>query len=476
VKVTKESTGPTEVLLNIEMNADDQEPFIGRSYRRVASRVHIPGFRLGKAPRSIVESYIGRTSLLQEAAEFMIPETLNRVLKEEKLEAFIQPEIEMLQLEPFSFKAVVTLEPLVDLGDCRSIRLEREVVEITDAHVNEVLERLRHESARWEPVSRSAQFADLLTLDVTGTIDGENIVNDKGVDFVPREDNSLPLPGFSACLNGIFEGGEKEFTLTVPDNYPQASYAGKECHFWVKVSSIKEEKLPELDDEFAKGAGDSYESLEALQFQVKERLAEEAERAESRKFEERSLEQWVKTASVQASDSIYQRELDMMGEERERALRNQKLDMDTYLKYVGKTEQELREEMRPMAEERVARYLVLRKLANDEGIKVSSDEINAEIETLVATSGESKVEIRRALSSEDGRVSIRTSILNRKVMHLLVDIVQGADDEKIKSPLTVDSSAAVVVELEERGKSEDNVDSEISGQTGSEEGAKPHAS
>ena len=209
MKVTRESTGPTEVTLNIEMDSEDEEPFIGRSYRRVANRVQIPGFRRGKAPRSIVEGHVGRTSLLHDAAEFMIPETLDRVLKEENLQAFIEPDIELLELEPFSFKAVVTLDPVVDLGDYRSILLEREPVEVTDAQVDEVIERLRHESAPWEPVSRPGQFGDLLSLDVKGTIDGEQIVNDQGVDFIPREDNSLPFPGFSVYLEGIAEGGRR---------------------------------------------------------------------------------------------------------------------------------------------------------------------------------------------------------------------------------------------------------------------------
>ena len=476
MKVTRESTGPTEVTLNIEMDSEDEEPFIGRSYRRVANRVQIPGFRRGKAPRSIVEGHVGRTSLLHEAAEFMIPETLDRVLKEENLQAFIEPDIELLELEPFSFKAVVTLEPVVDLGDYRSIRLEGEPVEVTDAQVDEVIERLRHESAPWEPVSRPVQFGDLLSLDVKGTIDGEQIVNDQGVDFIPREDNSLPFPGFSVYLEGIAEGEEKEFTLAVPEDYPQTSYAGKECRFWVKVLSIKEKKLPELDDEFAKGAGDEYESLEALRTQVRERLTEEAEKAELRRFEERSLEQLLRTASVQASGSIYQHELDLMGKERERALRNQRLDMDTYLKYVGKTEEELREEMRPRAEERMTRYLVLRKLAQEESIGVSPEEVQVEIETMVSNSGNSKEEMRRALSTENAQDSIRTSILNRRVMQLLVEIAQGAGEEKSPSPVIADPPVAGATESGEVVPSEETVRIEVPDQAGTEEGAKPHAS
>ena len=221
VNVTRESSNPTEVTLNVLMDADDEEPFINRSYRRLVSRLQIPGFRPGKAPRSIVERHLGRAALVQEALEFMIPETLDQVLKDQDIQAFVEPELEILEVEPVSFKAVVPLEPAVDLGEFRMIRLERETVEITQAGVDDVIERLRFESGPWEPVERPVKFGDLLSLDVTGTILGEQAINDQGIDFVPQQDNQMPMPGFSIYLEGTVEGQEKEFTLTVPDDHAQ---------------------------------------------------------------------------------------------------------------------------------------------------------------------------------------------------------------------------------------------------------------
>ena len=243
--VTKESVSSTEVTLNVSMDSEDEEPFIGRSYRRVVSRIQIPGFRRGKAPRSIVESHIGRTALLQEALEFMIPETLDQVLKDEDLQAFIEPELELLETEPVSFKAVVALEPVVNLGDFRGIRLERDLVEVTEGQIDEVAEQLRYEAGPWEPVERPVKFGDLLNLDVEGFISGEQAINDEGVDFIPDLENQAPMPGFSIYLEGMTSGQEKEFTLTVPEDHRQAEYAGKECHFKVKVLSIKEKMLPD---------------------------------------------------------------------------------------------------------------------------------------------------------------------------------------------------------------------------------------
>ncbi len=424
--VTKESETPTDITLNVSMASEDEEPFIGRSYRRLASRVKIPGFRPGKAPRSIVESHLGRTALVQEALEFMIPETLNQVLSDESIQAYADPQLELLEIEPVSFKAIVPLEPLVDLGDFRSIHVDREPVEVTEEQVDEVVEQLRNESAPWDPVERPVQFGDLLNLNVDGTIEGDQAINDKGVDFIPEKENPMPMPGFSAGLVGMTAGETKELSLFVPDDHNQEEYAGKECQFKVEVLSIKEKLLPELDDEFAKGIRDGYESLEALKDFVRQRIKDDGEASADRQAQEASVQELLKTASVQASDLIYQRELDHMYEERERSLRSQRMDMDTYLGYIGKTGEEWREELRPRAEERLNTYLVLRKLAEEESIEISPEDIQSEIDTIVVNAGDSEETMRNTLSSESAHESIRSSLVNRQVMARLLEITGAA--------------------------------------------------
>ena len=425
--VTKDSVTPTEVTLTISMDAEDEEPFLNRSYRRVANRVRIPGFRPGKAPRSVIENHLGREALVHEALEFMIPESLDKVLKDEDIQAFMEPQLEVIETDPVSFKAVVPLEPIVDLGEIHSIRLEKEEVEVTDEQVDHVLEDLRFESAPWEPVERPVAFGDLVTMNVNGTIGGEQVIDDQGIDFIPQLDNTMPFPGFSVYLEGMTEGQSKEFTLSVPDDYPQTELAGKECHFAVEALSVKEKNLPELDDEFAKGVRDGFESLEALSDHVRQRLVEEAEAAENRRLEQSSLEEVKKLAKIDASELVYQRELDLMYEERERSLRNQRMDMALYLSYVGQTEEELREQMKPQAEDRLNTMLLLRKLADQENIAISAEDVDSEISNLISsTGGESEESMKQALSTDNAKETIRNSLMNRKIMARLVEIVQGA--------------------------------------------------
>ena len=428
VKVTKESSSTVEIILNVEMDAADEDPYIDRSYRRTVGRLNIPGFRKGKAPRSIVENYVGRIALIQEALDFMIPETLNQALQDEEIQAFVEPRVEVTELEPVSFTATVPLEPTVDLGGFYEVRLEKEPVEISDEEVDQVLERIRREMAPWDPVSRPVQFGDLLNLNVQGEMDGEQVVNDEAVDYIPETTNVLPFPGFAENLENLEEGQETEFTVTIPEDYPRPEYAGKDVAFKVEVLSVKEKALADLDDEFAKGVGEGFDDMEALRAHILERVTGEAESQADYAFQEQSMNSLLESATITASDLLLEREIQNMQDERERMLRNQRLDLDTYLTYVGKTEEEFQDELRPVAEDRLNRMLVVRKLAQEEGLEVEPEEIQEEIESMLANASEENVNaMRRAFNSEGTRDSIRASLLNQKVMNRLVEIVQGLE-------------------------------------------------
>jgi trigger factor len=464
LKVTKESVTSIEVTISIEMDVTDEDPFIDRSYRRSVGRLSIPGFRKGKAPRSIVESYVGRTALLNEALDYMIPETLHSVLKDEDIQAFAEPQIEITEMEPVTFKAVVPLEPTVDLGQYTDIRVEKVPVEITDEQIDDVIQRLRQESAPWEPAERPIQYGDLLTIDVIGNIEGEEVVNDQGIDYIPEEGNVLPFPGFASNLEGMKEQENKSFTITIPEDYPREQFAGKECAFELTILSIKEKTLPDLDDEFAKGIGDGYDTLEDLFSNVRDRLSQEADVEANREVESKTIEALVESASIDASEMLYEREMENMQQERERMLRNQSLDMDTYLSYIGKTSEEFQEELRPTARERLTRFLVLRKLAELESIAVSPDEIQSEVDTIIESAGDNAEQMRRNLSTEAVLNNIESSLLNQKLMTRLVEISQGivANDqtmgEVVEDPSATDTGNGEAPDLDNEELSEQSED------------------
>ena len=436
MKVTRDNASPIEVTLTVELATDDENPFIERSYRRVVSRINIPGFRRGRAPRHIVESMMGRTALLQEALEFMVPETLDKVLQDEEVSAFGEPSIEVTELEPVSFTATVPLEPTVDLGDYRGIRVETEPVEVTDEEVDGVLDRVRDEQAVWEPVERPAEYGDRLNLNVLGTMDEETVVDDEDVEYIPNEENVLPFPGFAPNLVGMSEDDESEFTVTVPDDYPREQYAGKDIQFQVSVLTVKQKSLPELDDDFAMSVGDGFDDLEALRNNIRESLTSQAESAARNELEQKSLEALCEVAVVNASPLLYERELEAMQADRERMLRQQGLDLATYLRFMGKSADEFLDEMRPNAERRLVSALVMRKLAEVEEIEISDEDVQSETDRLLGLSAgdqgqdDSNLDsLREFLGSASTRDNIRSTLHSRRVMERLTEIAQGKLDE-----------------------------------------------
>ena len=436
MKVTRDNSSPIEVTLTVELAAEDENPFVERSYRRVVSRLNIPGFRRGRAPRHIVESMMGRTALLQEALEFMVPETLDQVLTEEEVSAFGEPSIEVTELEPVSFTATVPLEPTVDLRDYRDIRVETEPVEVTDEEVDGVLNRVRDEQAVWEPVERAAEYGDRLNLDVLGIMDEETVVEDEDVEYIPNEENVLPFPGFAPNLLGLSEDDESEFTVTVPEDYPREQYAGKDIQFKVSVLSVKEKSVPELDDEFAKSVGDGFDDLEALRDSIRESLTSQAENSARNELEQKSLEALCDVAVVNASPLLYERELEAMQADRERMLRQQGLDLPTYLRFMGKSADEFLDEMRPNAERRLVSALVMRKLAEVEEIEISDEDVQSETDRLLGLSAGDEEQdatnldsLREFLGSESTRDNIRSTLHSRRVMERLTDITQGKLDD-----------------------------------------------
>ncbi len=436
MKVTRDNATPIELKLTVQLEAEDENPFIDRSYRRTVSRVNIPGFRRGKAPRHIVESMLGRATLLQEALDFMVPETLDQVLRDEEVEAFAEPQIEVIDLEPVSFTATVPLEPSVDLGDYRSIRVASESAEVTDEDVDNVLERIQQEQAVWEPVERAVEYGDRLNLNVRGNIEDELVVEDDDVEYVPEEENVLPFPGFAPNLVGLSEEDEREFVVTIPEDYPREQYAGKDVQFQVQVLSIKEKNLPDLDDDFAKSVGDGFEDLDALRENIRESLTTQAEGAARNQLEQQSLEALCEAAIVNASPILFEREVEALQAERDRMLRQQNLDLTTYLRFLGKSPDEFREELRPSAERRLTGALVMRKLAEVEEIEISDEDVQSETDRLLGLSSEGEEQgnlenLREYLGMDATRDSIRSSLHSRRIMDRLTDITQGLLDADV---------------------------------------------
>ncbi len=434
MKVTVENLPAREVVLDIEADPEEFEHARQHAYRHLVQRVKVPGFRKGKAPLAVLERVLGKATVLEEAINHLVPEVTQRAIEENKIDAAGSPQIEISSAEPVSWKATVALAPEVDLGAYQKLRIRPETVTIKKDQVDTVVEDLRFQQAPWEPVKRKGAIGDLLTVDVYAEEDGKQVADDKGVQYRVDPEQVAPVPGFADEVAGMGAGDSKEFTLSFPADHERQDLAGKAFLFRVAVSDVKSKTLPALDDEFAKGVGDGFDSLKALRDHVKAQLTESAERETREALREQALQKLIDSARVDFSPSMVEHEAEHMIQEQEDRMSRNQAGLDQYLKSIGKTREELVEEMKPSAEERIKRSLVVTELKEKEGIEVAKEEIDAETAGLVAATGEQGDQLRKVFDSDAGRRSIERTLLTRKTLDRLADIVTKDQDAPAKKP------------------------------------------
>jgi trigger factor len=423
MKVSTEPIENSQVALNIEMEPVEVDKYLEKAYTRLVRRVSVPGFRKGKAPRTVLERHIGKDALFREALEDLIPTTYKEALESQEIDAIAQPQFELIQTEPLIFKAVVPLKPAVKLGDYTQIRVESKPVEISKEDIEATIEQLRHQQAILSPVDRPVQFDDIVTIDIEGERDGESFPIRKDVVYEVIREARLPLPGFAEKLEGMSKGEEKSFVLSYPPDYEMKELAGKEHAFKVTATEIKKKKLPEVDDEFAKNLGK--EDLASLREQIASNLKARVEERARLELEQKAVDAAVELSEVEYPPVLAEREIDRLLSDEARQFTEGITGLENYLKTLNKTMDDHREELRPMANRRVVRSLVLGKIAEAEKIEVGDSEIDAEIEKMVKDADKQADEMRKFFSLPQARESIKQFLVGRKTVDRLVQIATG---------------------------------------------------
>ncbi|MFC2051366.1 trigger factor [Chloroflexota bacterium] len=427
MKVTNDKTENSQVFLTIEMEPDEVEKSLEKSYHRLVKKAKIPGFRKGKAPRAILEHHIGKESLLEDTLDSLVPQAYEKAIEEQKIQAIAQPQIEITQTDPLVFKAIVPLKPEVKLGDYQKIRVKPEPVKVSKDNVNAVVEQLRHQYATWEPVERPVEFGDLVVLDIESTIEDKPFINQKGIQYQVVRDLTFPVPGFAEQLAGMKSGEEKEFKLQFPADDSRIEMAGKEPWFKISVTEIKKEVLPELNGEFAKEVNPDFETVDSLLEHVSSELKLRAEEKTRLDFEERVIDAVVDVSEVEFPPILTEMEINRMLNQR---FQQGKQELEEYLKNFNKTEEEVQEEIRPLAIKRVARSLVLGRVVEEEKIEASEDEINTDIGKMLKGATEKKDEVEKFLNTPQARESIEQTLITKKTIQRLVDIAKAKAQKK----------------------------------------------
>ena len=410
--------------LEIEVSEEQFEKGVQKAYKKNVGRFNIPGFRKGKAPRAIIERHYGEAIFYEDAINEVCPDAYQQAVEQHDLQPVDRPELDIVQIEkgkPFIFKAMVTVKPDVTLGDYKGIQVEKKEYPVTDEDVEKELDNMRESGARMVTVEdRAAKKDDMVIIDYKGFVDGEQFEGGSA------ENQSLVLgsghfiEGFEDQLIGAKAGDSVTVKVKFPEDYQAEHLAGKDAEFQVEVREIKEKELPDLDDEFAKDVSE-LDTLEELKKDIREKLEEKAQQRAKNELENEVIKKAAELTEVDIPDVMIEKQIDTMIRDFEIQLMYQGLKLDDYLKHMGNSKDDLRNNLRKDAKEKVKTQLMLEKISEAEGITETEEELDHEIEKLAKQYKQEDEDKFKKSLGEDELNYIKESIIIRKTAELLVE-------------------------------------------------------
>jgi len=434
------------ILLKIEVPAEVFDKEVDQAYKRIAGQLVIPGFRKGKIPKTIIDSRLGKQAVHEEAIQKAIPHYYVDAVKGADIEPVDQPEIEIVQVEenkPLIFTAKVTVKPEVKLGEYKGIEVEKPSVEPAEDEVKTQIENMRNNFASLEPVEdRPVKEGDFALIDFEGFVGDEPFEGGSSKDYLLEIGSGTFIPGFEDQLVGVKKGEAKDVMVTFPEDYGSEELAGKEAKFKVAVKEIKDKKLPEFDDDFAKQVG--FDTVGELEVDVRSKIAEVKEKYADTELKNRVVDAVTEAAEVDIPEAMVEQELDDMVEDFSSDVQRQGLTLEKYLELTGMTVENLRKEWRDRAEQRVKNRLVLEAIANAENIEAAQEDVDNEIKKAAEATGRDFEEIKQIFEMKGTIGALKQRIAIGKTIDWLVDAANIKEEAK----------EATKESKETRGKSE----------------------
>ena len=418
MKVTVERIPEAQVVLDIELDDERVERSLNQAARRLSQRYRIPGFRKGKAPRQVVELALSVDAVFEEAAERMVPQALQEAMESEGLDPVAPPQVEITGRGPVTLRATVPLPPTVEIGDYRSIAVERPESEYSEELVDEQVLTMRRRYAVLEPVERPPQFDDQVTADIRAVVDDEEIVGETGADLHLREGQTLAVPGFAERLIGLEIGVEHEFEIDVDEDWNDEQVAGKTVSFRVTIHEVKREDLPDPDDDFAMEVSDEFETFADLRAQLSERLREQTDQRVKEQLRQSVLQAVIAKATLEYPPALVEHEVEHM---RQDFARQMGQDPATFLRDEGDERADaLLDSFRAQAHDRVITTLVLDEIIKAEQIEVTDEEVEVDLEPLLAQLAAAPAAQRP--DDEQLRTSARARLVRERTVERLEQI------------------------------------------------------
>lgn len=425
MKVTAEKMDNHEVVLTIEVEADALKKAETKACKDLASRVSIPGFRKGKAPRHIIEQRVGKKAILDAAFDLVADKAFLDAIKEQDVVPVSRPDIETLTLEEGQdvvFKARFTAKPEVKLGEYKGLKIEKKVDAVTDTDVDNELENMRRRRSLMvdAPEGASVKTGDLVTLDFKGFVNNEPFEGGEGKDYPLEIGSNRFIPGFEEQLIGIKIGEQRDVNVTFPEEYHSQELAGKAAKFECVIHSIKERQLPELNDEFARKVS-KFQTLAELKVDIRKNLEQNAEKKAENDQHAAAIEQATENIIVDIPTIMVDNRVTLMIQEMAMRLEQQGMKLEQYLQYAGTDLAQIREKYRKTAEENVKTDLMLEAVAKAENIEVNDKDLEAEISAMAMAYGATPAQVRKIVK-EQGRIAdLVTTVLRKKTTQFILD-------------------------------------------------------
>ena len=374
-----------ELKLTFTVPASRFEEAIMDVFKKSAKYFNIPGFRKGKAPFKIVERYYGDNIFYEDAFNELAPVVYDEEIAENKIEVASRPQIDVVQMEKgkdLIFTAIVATKPEVKLGKYKEIPLKKIEYKVTDEDIDHEINHMAEHNSRIVTVEdREVKDKDIVTIDFEGFVDGKSFEGGKAENHELTIGSKTFIPGFEDQIIGMKIGEEKDIKVTFPKDYFSKDLAGKEATFHVVLHAIKEKQMPTIDDEFAKDVSE-FDTLEELKNNIKEKMQKENEERAKHETEDAAIEEVCKNTNIEIPEGMIELEIDNIMQNLDQRLSYQGLNLEQYLKMMGKTEADFRKDYKEQAEKNVKTRLVLEQIVKDEKIKEDEKYIKEKIEEM----------------------------------------------------------------------------------------------
>jgi trigger factor len=446
VTVSSRPEAGSKVVLEIEVPPAEVDRHFATAYRHVAERTKVPGFRPGKAPRHVIDRFVGRASVIAEAIDHLVSDSYDSALDQSTIVPIDQPHVDIdpnavVEGAAVHFTATVAVRPDVTLGAYTDYPFTLETPPVTDEGIEQVITELREGQATLRPVDgRAAQAGDVAAVKFEGTIDGEPFEGGSADRLPLVIGEGRMLAAWEEQLIGMTIDQTKGFEITFPEDYRVEELRGKQAHFEVTLLDLRERLLPDLDDDFVKSVGE-LANLDELRAEIRDALEKRAADEARHAFADRIIDFAATNATVELPEVMIANEIEIMRDELGSRLAAQRIGMDRYLELAKQTPEELGTELREPASRRVKVLLVLSAIAEREGIDASDVDIDAEIADQLARYG-NDAKLSEYLSSRRGRSYLRMTLRNRKLVDTLIDRALGTDADAAEAAPSASESDA----------------------------------